>query len=256
MRLALVLLALALQDRSEALFEQVTIQAPEPASPEQKRILDVLTKKENWVSAFRAIEEKLGRFPDTLRVKVTFDWTGEEFAQGAGAGTTGVVRFNLPKLEEYLKKLDDLDQQRKDLARQGKRLVYKVPPARFDRIIYHELTHVLQAGYPAPDWFIEGMAVWLADDANTLYGFGVAGKKVESIETPLSEKHDCYARGHLFFKWLSDRGSLRKVARATLFERRTWKRALEDSTDLPWESLVPAELEWSEKEIEKFRALR
>jgi hypothetical protein len=252
-RAALLAVLLLQQDRAERFFERVEFVLPEPGSDAARRVLEVLTKREHWVAGFRAVEDKVAYFPGQLTVKVTFDWEGAEFAQAGVSGVEGRVRFNLKKLEEYQKKVDEAALKREELERQGRKLVYRVPPARFDRMIWHELTHVAQRGLPAPNWFIEGMAQWVSEDPNPLYGFAAAGKKVESIETPLAEPTDCYARGHAFWNWLADRGIADRAIREILIERRPLKRSLEIAADLSWESLTAAEQEWSAREIDKLR---
>lgn len=251
--IALIVVSFALQDRAEKLYERVSIEKVEPKSGEERRVHEVLTKKEIWLAAIRAVEERIGPFPDGVTVKVGFDWPGDEYAHGGAIADKGWVRFNLKKLGEYQKKVDEIESRRKEAEKQGKRLVFRVPPARFDRMIWHELTHVLQRGHDSPDWFSEGMAVWTADDPNCLAFFANAGKKVEPVESPLADKNDTYARGHLFWKWLESKGVLKKVVDATVFGRKPWKKSLEDATGLPWDKLVAEERDWSAKELEKIR---
>lgn len=251
--IALAVLAFGLQDRAEKLFERITIEKVEPRSDEERRVVDVLTRKENWLAAIRAVEEKIGTFPEGLTVKATFDWPGDEYAHGGGAGDRGWVRFNLKKLEAYQKKIDAVEQQRIEEEKKGRRVVLRVPPARFDRILWHEMTHVLQRGYDAPDWFREGMAVWVSDDPNCLAAFANLGKKADRIETVLADTNDTYARGHLFWKWLASKELVKKTVDATVIGRKEWKASLEEATGLTWEKLVAAEQEWSAKELEKIR---
>jgi hypothetical protein len=240
-------------DRAERFVERAVFVRVEPETEEARRVLKILTDKKHWVGAFRFIEEKIGPFPDDLALRVTFDWDGPEFAQAAATGAAGRVRFNLARLEDYQKKLDEVDRQREEQAKLGRKLLFKVPPARFDRMIYHELTHVLQRGYEAPAWFNEGMAQWLGEDPNCLYAFAQSEKRVDRIDAAPDDANETYARGHLFWNWLAAHGAARKVARAAVIDRRDWKRALEDSIGLPWENLVAAERVWSAKELEKFR---
>lgn len=250
--LLLVLLAL-LQDRAEQFHSRVTFDRPEPQSAEERRVLELLTKKEPWLEAFRSVEERAGRFPDGLSVKVGFDWPGDDYAHGGSGAAGGWVRFNLKKLAEYQKKVDELEERRLAEEKKGRRLVFRVPPARFDRMIWHELTHVLQRGIDSPDWFKEGMAVWVSDDPNCLLSFANGGKKAETIETALGDRNDTYARGHLFWKWLESKGLAKKVIDASVTARKPWKAALEESCGMGWEALATAELEWSRKELEKLR---
>ena len=240
------------EERLKKLASQVTFVRPEPQNDEARRVLELLTSPDRWAAGFRTVEGKIGAFSDATALEVTFDFDGREFAKMAGDTK---LRFNLGKLEEYQKKLDALERQRKDLAKQGKKMVFRLPPAKLERFIPHELCHVLQKQrkVEAPEWFVEGLAQWVGDDPNVLIGFGLAGKKVDGIESALADPDDVYARGHLFFMWLESRGALRKAARAAFFEAVPWKKALEDATGLAWDKLVPAERDWSLREAEKLR---
>lgn len=251
--IALILFLSCPQDRAEKFFERVAFDRPEPSSDEERRVLEALTKKDHWVAAFRGVEEKAGPFADDLAVKVRFDWKGDEVAHAFTGSEGGTIRFNLKRLEEYQKTVDGLERQRRELEKKGKRTILRVPPARLDRMIWHELTHLLQRGYSSPDWFREGMAVWVSDDPNCLAAFAHAGGKIDLIETACASLNDTYARGHLFWMWLASRGAARKAIDASVHARKPWKTALEESTGLAWAELVAAELEWSAKELEKRR---
>lgn len=249
----LVLAAQGADDRAKKLADRVSFSKVEAGSEEGKRVLGLLTDRARWAAAFKEVEEKLGgAFRDETAVEVTFDYEGEEFAKMAGKTT---LRFNLRKLEAYQKNLDDLERRRRDLAKQGKRMVFRLPPARMERFIPHELTHVLQKqrGVEAPEWFDEGLAQWVGDDPNVLTGFALAGKKPDSIDAPLAEANDVYPRGHLFFKWLDGKGALRKGVAAAFFGGVPWKKALEEATGLGWDAILAAEKEWSVREVEKLR---
>jgi hypothetical protein len=253
---ALALLAALLpqanDDRSKKLASQVAVARPESRSDEARRVIELLSAPERWAAAFRTVEEKIGAFSDATAIEVTFDYDGREFAKMAGDTK---IRFNLSKLEEYRKKLDALDRQRQELAKLGKKMIFRLPPAKLERFIPHELCHVLQKQrkVEAPEWFEEGLAQWVGDDPNVLVGFALAAKKVEPIESSLSDPEDVYARGQLFFLWLDSRGVLRKSVRAVFFESVPWKKALEEATGLAWDKLVAAEREWSLREAEKLR---
>jgi len=258
-RIALLLCLAASQEsdeRAKKLAARMTFAPVEGKSDEEKRVLALFTDRARWAAGFKEVEQKLGgSFAEDTTVGVTFDYDGDEFAKMAGKTT---VRFNLRKLEAYRKKLDDLDRQRQELAKQGKRMVFRLPPAKIERFIPHELTHVLQKqkGVEAPEWFDEGLAQWVGDDPNVLVGFALAEKRVESIEAPLADANDVYPRGHLFFKWLDQQGALRKACASALFGGVPWKKALEEAAGLPWEKIVSAEKEWSARETEKLRPAR
>jgi hypothetical protein len=247
-----LLLVQAPDERLKKLASQVAFTRPAAGSDEARKVVDLLTGADRWVAGFRRVEEKIGPFSDATAVEVAFDYDGREFAKMAGDTK---IRFNLAKLEEYQKKLDALERQRQELAGQGKRMVFRLPPAKIERFIPHELCHVLQKQrkVEAPEWFDEGLAQWVGDDPNVLVGFGLAGKKVDAIDAPLAEPDDVYARGHLFFLWLDSKGALRKAVRAAFFEGAPWKKALEEATGLAWDKIVPAEREWSAREAEKLK---
>ncbi|HVE38476.1 MAG TPA: hypothetical protein VNM14_01225 [Planctomycetota bacterium] len=240
------------EERAKKLAAQVRVAKPESRSDEARRVIELLGTPERWAAGFRTVEEKIGAFSDDTAVEVTFDYDGREFAKMAGDTK---VRFNLTKLEEYRRKLDALDRQRQELAKQGKKMVFRLPPAKLERFVPHELCHVLQKQrkVEAPEWFEEGLAQWVGDDPNVLIGFALAAKKVDGIESSLSDPEDVYARGHLFFLWLDSKNVLRKAVRAVFFESVPWKKALEDASGLAWEKLVAAEREWSLREVEKLR---
>lgn len=242
----------AAQERVKKLASQVRFAPPEASTDEARRVVEMLTAPERWAAAFRTVEEKIGAFADATAVEVTFDYDGREFAKMAGDTK---IRFNLPKLEDYRRKLDALERQRQELAKQGKRMVFRLPPAKPERFIPHELCHVLQKQrrVDAPEWFEEGLAQWVGEDPNVLTGFALAGKKVDVVEVATSDPDDVYARGHLFFLWLDSRGALKKAVRAVFFESTPWKKALEDATGLGWDKLAAAEREWSAAEVVKLR---
>jgi hypothetical protein len=251
--LAAACLSLAVQDRADEFFEGLRFEEARPESERGERVNAMLRKKEHWVAAHRAIEARLGPMREKIAVTVSFDYDGEEVAQAAARGGTGKIRFNLKKLEDYQLKLDNFESQKKELALKGSRLVFKVAPARLDRVIWHELTHIFHADYAAPEWFKEGLAQWLSEDPNTMQAFAYARKDVEGIETPVEEKSDVYARGHLFWSWLAGRGAVRAVVQATVAEGGPWKASIEKTLGLSWTSIETAEREWSAKEIVKIR---
>jgi hypothetical protein len=255
MRVAvLFLLAAFLQeDRAVRLFERVKFDPVEPQSDEARRVVEILTRQEHWLAGFRVVEEKLGPFPDGIPIRVSFDWEGPEFARAGLEGASGRVRFNLARLEEYEKRTDELRRLREDLRRQGKDGVFRVPPARLDRMIHHELVHIFQRRLSAPEWFTEGMAQWAADDPNCLYAFATAGREVGSIEASPEDPTDVYPRGHLFWLWLGDRGAAKPVAAASVLRGVPWRKAIEDATGLAWVTVVAAEAEWSAREIGRYR---
>jgi hypothetical protein len=256
MRIACLLALLALTqsgERWKTLAGGVRIAAAQPATDPGKRVTALLSDPARWAAGFRTVEDKLGgKFADGTTVEVVWDYDGAEFAKMAGRTT---IRFNLKKLELYQAKLEELERRREELAKDGKRMVYRLPPAKLERFIPHELTHVLQKqrGVEAPEWFEEGLAQWVGDDPNVLIGYALAGKQVGLVGELLPDPDDVYARGHLFFKWLDSRGGLRKAVQASFFGGVSWKKAIEDATGLGWEALRAEEAPWSARELDKLR---
>lgn len=242
------------QQRSKDFFDRIQFESPSTDSDEERRIVEVLSKREHWIGAYRKLEEKFGEFPDALVLKVAFSLEGQQAGWGAGRGSEGRIKFNLKLLGEIQRRTDENEARRKDLRDRGGNVIYRVPPPRIERIIYHELTHVLQREYEAPDWFNEGMAQLVGDDPNNLYAFAVAKKAPQDIDASGVELHDLYARGHLFWMWLESNYAVKKVVELTVFQRKPWKAALEEATGLPWSVLILSERDWSTKQLEKFKS--
>jgi len=255
MRIAALLLLLSVQDEDRPLrfFERTRFVQVDPSSGEARAVLDVLQKQEHWMGAYRLLEQKFGQFPIDLQVRVDFELRGVEMAKGSGYGSEGRVSFNLERLTAFQKRLDELERERQAAARDNRTLTFKVPPARIDRMIYHELTHVLQRSYPAPLWFNEGMAQLVADDPNSIRRFAYLGKEVQPIDVPGLDIEDHYARGQFFWTWLQSKEALQKVFKAAFVERRPWKDALEEGVGMSWLLMIHAEREWSAKECDKIR---
>lgn len=248
----LLLAALVAQDRAGDFFDAVRFEESRPESPAGERVDALLRSKEHWAAAHRAIEARLGPMRP-VSLTVAFDYEGEETAKASARGGLGRIRFNLKKLEEYQVKLDEFEAKKKELAGTGRKLVFKVAPARIDRVIWHELTHVFHADYPAPDWFTEGLAQWLSEDPNTIQAFALAGREVKVVDAPPVEKNDVYARGHLFWSWVAARGAVKRAVQATVLDGGAWRPKLEEALGLGWATIQAAEREWSAKEVEKVR---
>jgi hypothetical protein len=250
----LLLLLLGLQDagqRARDFYDRIQFDAPSPDSDEGRKVAEILTKKEHWIGAYRSLEQRLGTMPERLVVKVDFTLEGEDAGWGASNGSEGKVRFNLKQLAERQRRMDETEAKRKEALARGQRVLYKVPPMKMDRLIYHELTHVFQRGCQAPAWWIEGMAQMMSDDPNNLAAYANGGKTVKSIDEEVLDRNDTYARGHVFWKWLDSRGAAKRAAELVVLEGRPWKTALEEATGYPWAILVITEREWSSKEVER-----
>jgi hypothetical protein len=251
--LLLFLVVLRDDDRALRFFERVRFEKPELLDEDGRRVLEIFVKKEHWTGAHRTLEERFGKFPDDLEVVVDFRLEGDQLGSAVGVGSKGKVSFNLKRLIEGQKKLDELERRKKEARAEGRTLVMKIPALKFERIIYHEMTHVLQRAYEAPPWFVEGMAEFVGDDENAIYSYAVSGRRVKDIDDPVAERIDTYARGHLFWNWLEERGAAKKAVELSILQRKPWKEAIEEATKLPWSVIVPSERDWSVKEVERRR---
>lgn len=241
------------QDRAEAFFERITFEEARPEGAAAERVADLLKKREHWLAGFRAVEVKLGPFREGVELAVSFDYDGGEVARAATRGRSSRIRFNLRKLAEYQEKLDDLERRRKELEGEGKRLQFRVPPARLDRTIWHELAHVFHGEYRAPDWFLEGLAQWASEDPAPLLALAAREAAVEAVDIPLPERNDLYGRGQLFWSWVAARGAAKALVGATVLAGADWKEGTEKALGLSWASLREAEKEWSAKELVRRR---
>jgi len=256
MPLFLLAALLALPDgeqRARDFYDRIQFEAPSPDSDEGRKVAEILLKRENWIGAYRSIEQRLGEMPDNLVLRVDFTLEGEEVGWGGSNGSEGRVRFNLKQLTERQRKIDEIELKRKEATARGQRVVFRVPPIRMERLIYHELTHVFQRGVKAPGWFIEGMAQLISDDPNNLAGFANANKKVLAIDEETLDRNDTYARGHIFWKWIDSKGAAKKAADLAILQRKPWQEALEEATGVPWLLLTLTERDWSAKEVEKLQ---
>ncbi len=262
--MALLLAILVQGDHAVEVMKRVTLPSPESVTgwegkgPEYKQLLEILLKRENWITAIRQCEDRVGAFSIAWEIEVKLgEWDGTHVASGDRVGDKGQIRFNLRKLGDYERKMDGYRQQAEELKKKGKTMYWKVPPIRYERIIHHELVHVLQGEYKSPGWFHEGLASWVGDDANYIAAFAHAKKPVQSIEVDLSaDPDDEYARGHVFFKWLEDRNGkdgVKRLFTMTAIDGGDWKKSLEEVTGLEWAKIVAVEGEWSEGCVKKKR---
>lgn len=240
--------------RADTFFERLRFAPVETPDAESRRVVEILKSKEHWVGAYRFLEERFGKFPDNQEVAVDFGLEGdEELGVGGTWGVHGRIRFNLKRLARSQKFLDELEAAKQAAIAEGKRIIVKVPPFRIERVIYHELTHILQRNYDAPEWFLEGMAQYVAGEEHQIYMLAFSGRRLKDIEEPLAKRIDAYGRGHLFWNWLHDRGSAAEAIQLSIILRKGWKEALEEATKLPWSVIVPTEREWSAKQLDEKR---
>lgn len=245
----LLLLAIAPDERALRHYEKTFFEKADPPTPEARRVVDYILQKEHWVGAFSEIAAKFGNFQDDLSLGVDFRHVGGEAAITSGRGRLWKISFNLQRLTELQKQLDELEK----LKKEGRQVQFQVPPLKMDRLIYHEMTHVLQAGFDGPGWFVEGMAQMVGDDFNAIHQFIHDKRKVRGLDQAIVDRVETYARGHLFWKWLDTRGATPKTYELAFVRRLPWKQALEQATNRSWENLVADEKEWSESELQRMK---
>jgi hypothetical protein len=216
--------------------------------PEYKNVLDVVLKRDTWRSAVKFVEETVAPVADDWKLEVTLDeWDGNNPARGERTGKAAPVKFNLKRLSGYEKKMIDLRREEQELKKKGKRFAWKVPPLKYDRLIVHELVHVVQGEYKTADWFLEGMASWAGADPNYVMAYLYENEGVKDVESPLAEV-SLYGRGQLFMMWLekkSGREIFKKLATATYLEGAEPKPALEKLLGTTWDKISAEETAWT-----------
>ena len=131
-----------------------------------------------------------------------------------------------------------------ELMKKGKRFAWKVPPLKYDRLIVHELVHVVQGTYKSPEWFREGVASWAGADPNYVMAFLYNNEEVKEVESPL-EGDDLYGRSQLFMMWLvkkAGKEAFKKLVKATMIDGAETKAALEKLLGMTWEKIIAEEL--------------
>ena len=251
MRLALLVLSLAVlpDERAERYFERMKIEAPDLSDDVARRVVVYMLQKEHWVGAFTDVSDRFGRFPDDLELSVDFKLDAEEIGRTSSAGNEWKISFNLKKLVELQKRYDQVEQWK----RENKRMVFKVPPLKMDRLIYHEVTHILQGQFDAPRWFVEGMAQMVGDDLNAVCQFVKDNKSIRGLDNEITDRLETYARGHLFWKWLDTRGATLRTYELAFVKRLPWKQALEEATNRSFANIVAEEREWATQEVQKYK---
>lgn len=263
MTLLAFLLLQAAPDRAADVFERVRMPAAADVAawtekgPEYGRLFDVVLRRDVWLAAIRLCEERLGRFGDdwTIDVKL-MEWDGTEVATGRRKGTEGLVGFNLRRLGEYERRMEEHRRRAEELRNQRKRMIWKVPPIRYERLVAHELVHVLQGEDPSPLWFHEGLASWVGDDPSYVIAFAFSKAEVKPVDADGLDLEATYGRGMAFFKWLEvrhGRATVRAVFESTALKGLGWREALEKATGRTWTELRDAEHDWSRAYVERNR---
>ena len=251
MRLALLVLSLAVlpDERAERYFDRMKIDAPDLSDDVGRRVVVYMLQKEHWVGAFTDLSDRFGRFPDELDLTIDFKLDAEEIGRTSCKGTEWKISFNLKKLIELQKRYDQIEKWK----RENKQMVFKVPPLKMDRLITHEVTHVLQGRFEAPGWFVEGMAQMAGDDLNAVCQFVKDGKPIRGLDVDITDRLETYARGHLFWKWLDSRGATLRTYELAFVKGLPWKQALEEATNRSFASIVAEEREWAMQEVKKYK---
>lgn len=247
-----LLLALALaavpDERAERHFDRMKIEAPDLSDDVSRRVVVHMLQKELWVGAFTDLADRFTRFPDDLVLTLDFKLERDEVARTVWVGGEWRISFNLKKLCELQKRLDEIEKMKRD----GKQFVFKVPPLKMDRLVHHELAHILQGHSDAPGWFVEGMAQLVGDDYNALCQFVKENRPVRGLDRQITDRNETYARGHLFWKWLDSRGATSKTFELAFVKHLPWQQALEEATNRSWANIVAEECEWSARELLKY----
>ena len=263
--MTLLLLLLALQsadDRAKAAVAKISfpsdddVKAWTAKGDEHTRVLDAVLKRETWIAAVKSVEERLMPLGDwTLTVKLT-EWDSSHPAHGHREGAKAGILFNMKRLGAYERKMDGFRRQQEELRKQGKTMVWRVPPLRYERLIWHELAHVVQGEITTPAWFHEGLASWIGDDACYLHDFIDANRQVADVETALPRDEDPYGRGQFFMKWLEakiGRDGMKRLVKAVYLDGADWKKSLVEVTKLEWDDLKKLELDATRAAAEKLR---
>lgn len=260
--LAVLLLLQSPDERAKAIVQKIAFPAADDVKawvskgPEFKNVLDLVLKRETWTAAVKALEETMAPFGDdwTFEVKLV-EWDGDHPAHGERTGKAAVVNFNMKKLGSYEKKMMEYRKQDEELRKKGKRLAWKVPPLKYDRLVIHELVHILQGEYASPGWFHEGLASWAGADLNYVQGFLYKTEQVPDVEANL-EGDDVYGRGQMFMMWLEQkagREAFKKLAKATILEGGEPKAAIAKLVGMEWAKLAAEELAWSRAYAKKHK---
>ena len=252
--LLLLLVVQSPDDRAKAVVDRISFPKAEEVKtwadkgPEYKNVLDVVLKREAWRAAVKHVEELLAPISDDWKIEVSLsEWEGNHPAEGDRKGTAAPVKFNMKRLSAYELKMIDFRRQAEELKKKGKRLDWKVPPLKYDRLIVHELVHVVQGEYASPEWFREGLASWAGADPNYVMAYLYNNLEVKEVEAPL-DGDDLYGRSQIFMLWLEKRSGreiFKKMVKATILDGAEVKETLAKLLGMSWEKIVEEELIWT-----------
>ena len=258
----LLLFQQSADDHAKAVVDRIAFPTAEQVKswadkgPEYANVLGIVMKRETWTAAVKFIEEHVGPFADDWKIAVTLEeWEGSHASHGERTEKAATVKFNMKRLSAYEKKMIDLRRQEAELMKKGKRFAWKIPPLKYDRLIVHELVHIVQGTGGAPDWFREGMASWAGADPNYVMAFLYNNDAVKEVDSPL-EGDDLYGRGHLFMMWLESKAGrevFKKAAKAIFLDGGEVKGSLEKLLGMAWDKLSAEELAWTTQYAKKNR---
>jgi hypothetical protein len=134
----------------------------------------------------------------------------------------------------------------------GKDPKWRVPPAKLEALVHHELVHCF---VPTSDenWWTEGIASWVAMDDSIVWAFANDKRPVNPLDQMVPEE-DAYARGWAFIEWVRSFGEekWKGFLKTVLADKTKVKPAAEAASGKAWSDLVPAERDWSKAFIKKY----
>ncbi len=218
-------------------------------SPQHAKAADVIGDRANWARGLKAIDDRLGLFADKPKIRVAVEESDEPRpAKGAGRRGEGEVRFNMRRVVEYIRKVEELER----LREYGKEVKYRVPPTPLPVLIHHELAHCFAGSYDEL-WLTEGLAAYAATETAHLWDFQNRKAAVEALDA-VAER-DAYARGYCALAWIAEKHGHEKlkafVARVT-GDRTAVRKAFEDATGKPWAESLAAERDWAREYLKSF----
>jgi hypothetical protein len=214
---------------------------------EVSQILDLFWDRKHWAVALSRIHDMTGLYTGNLNIQIQFRLLGVP-ATGGGYGGEGTIKLDIDELVAYAKMIDGF--AKKVLS--GGRVA--VPPAKMTAIITHELTHCFQ-GDAAPQWFLEGMASYVAGDGHFVHFFRHQKVSVSTIETRVERRY-VYARGWGFFEYMHTTWGaekFRKMVSDVLVEGEPVPVVLDTLSGLDWDAFQEKERLWTKNWVETYR---
>jgi hypothetical protein len=249
-------LAVLLQQEIPAKYVEAAkgIELPDLASwreksPQHAKAVDIIGDRANWALGLKAIDDRLGLFVEKPQVKVAVEESDEPRpAKGAGRHGTGEVRFNIRRVVEYVRKVEELER----LREYGKDVKYRVPPTPLPVLIHHELAHCFTGAYDEL-WVTEGLAAYAATETAHLWEFQNRKASVEPLDA-VAER-DAYARGYCAVAWIAEkhgRDKLKAFVERVTKDRSAVRKAFEEASGKPWAESLAAERDWAREFLKSY----